>query len=87
MRRWRQLDRDAIAGAHISPRDDDGHHPRLADKAPLGVAVQRRLHQPVGEPVELDARVAQPGDLDDGLGSEPQPGAARAYRAGRHLGW
>lgn len=77
VRRWRQLDRDAIAGAHISPRDDDGHHPRLADQTPLGVAVHCRLHQPVGEPVELHARVAQPGDLDDGVGSEPQAGAAR----------
>ena len=51
---------------------DDAHDAGLADQVALGVAVEHGGHQPRLDAVELVARVAQAGDLDDRLVAEAQ---------------
>jgi len=49
--------------------------PGFAHKGTVGVAVEDGSHQPLLKFVELDARIAQPGDLNDRLTSDVPPGA------------
>ncbi len=77
MRLGRQLDPYAVMRADRSTGDDDAHDPSLADQAPLLVAVQDSLHQAGLEVFKLIAGVAEAGHLDDGVGAEVQPRAAR----------
>lgn len=73
----RQLHAYAVMRSDGSTGDDDAHDPSLADQAPVLVAVKDSLQQPGLEVVQLITGVAQPGHLDDRVGTEMQPGAAR----------
>ncbi len=77
MRLGRQLDADAVMRADGSTGYDDAHDPGLADQAPVLVAAKDGLHQPGLEVVQLITGVAQPGHLDDRVGTDVQPAAAR----------
>jgi RecB family exonuclease len=72
VRLGRQLDADRVAGAHLAGGEHDAHDPGLQDDVAVVVAVERRLHQARLDAVELRARVAQPGDLDDRIVAETQ---------------
>src|ERR1700678_4270548 len=56
---------NGVAGAHITAGDDNTHYACLPHQVALVVAVEHGGHQPVLELVELEAWVAQPGDLHD----------------------
>ena len=77
MRCGRELHGDRVAGPDRSAAHDDRHHAGLADQPAVGVPVEGCGHEPGRKPVQLGARVTQPGDLDDGLRAEAQPGSHR----------
>ena len=65
-----------VAGPHVAAGEHDAHDPGPPDElAPLVVA-EHRGHEAAVDPVELPARVAQPGHLDD----RRRPEAAAASR-------
>src|SRR5215472_18325465 len=73
----RQLDTDGIAGADLAAGDDDAHNAGLAHQIAALVASQCRRHQSILNVVELAARVAQTGYLDDRRRAEMQLRAGR----------
>src|SRR5215472_19190044 len=77
MRKGRQFDADPVALAHLAALYDDPHDAGFADEVAPFFAAERRGHQPRLYPVQLAARVAQPGHLDDRRAAEMEPGAGR----------
>lgn len=77
VRRGGQFDPQGVARPHLARGDDDAHDAGLADEIALRVAVENRRHQSGTIRVELPARIAQPGDLDDGRGADAKPRSAR----------
>lgn len=73
MRLGRELGADQISRPDRPAGRDDAHDAGLADQLAVLVAVQHRRHQPRLERVELHARVAHSGDLDDGGHANVQP--------------
>lgn len=76
---WRlgERDGDVVVGANRAAGHDDGHDAGLSDQFAGVVAVEHRRHQAGLQPVELQARVAQAGDLHHGFGPEVKAGAGR----------
>src|SRR5690348_7851298 len=74
--RRRQLDPDRVAFADLAALQHDPHDPGLADQVAIRIARQGRRHQPGLQLVELAARVAQAGHLNDRILAqmEPRPG-------------
>src|SRR5215813_11289882 len=89
MRLRRQPDVDRVTGADLPASQHDRHDACLAHEGAFFVPVQHGLHEPWPEPVKLDARIAQPSDLDQRAGAEQQPGTGRepeqVNAAGRHV--
>src|SRR3954463_16101938 len=77
MRQCRQLNADRVTLAHDAAGHDDRHDPGLADQIAVAVAIQCRRHQSGLQAIELAARVAQSGDLDDSLAAEAQARPSR----------
>jgi hypothetical protein len=77
VRSIRALDADQVALVHDPSRHDDPHDPGEADQRAALVAPPRRLHEPGLQAVQLPARIAQPGDLDDRLLADVQRAPAR----------
>ena len=61
----------------VPPPGDHGHDPGLADHVARAVGQDEPLEQARPEVVDLLARVAQTGHLEDDVGTEVQAGAAR----------
>src|SRR5947209_3132598 len=70
VRPFRQFDTDPVAVLDLAARQHDGHDAGLALQISGHVARQGRGHEPGLEFVQLAARIAQPGDLDDRLLAE-----------------
>jgi hypothetical protein len=68
---------DLITRAHLTVGRDHRHHTCLADQLVVGISIEYGGQQARLPPVELPARVAQPGDLDDRRGAEPKPRTSR----------
>ena len=62
----RQRNVDRVAGVDVAADAHDTHDARLANQIAARIVCQRRGHQSRGDAVELCARIAQPGDFDDG---------------------
>src|SRR4029079_13986617 len=77
MRRCRQFDLDGVARRHVAAREHDAHDARLADKGAVRIAIEHGGHESLLKAIDLDARIAQPGDLDHGAGTDVQPRAGR----------
>jgi hypothetical protein len=75
MRLRRQLNPDRIAGSHLAAGDDDAHDTGLANQVAVLVPAEGRRHQSRLDAVQLGARVAQAGHLDDRRAAETQPRA------------
>jgi hypothetical protein len=89
MRPRRQLHADRVPGADDPSDEHDSHDTGLTHELAVGVAVEQGRHEPVGEPVELHARVAQAHDLHDGVVAKVQPGAGgqpeQVHPTGQHV--
>ena len=72
MRLGGQLHLDRIARPDRSTGRDDAHDPGLAHDVARRIPTDDLLQQAVLELVDLQARVAQAGDLDDGFVTEVQ---------------
>src|SRR5574337_9975 len=77
MRRRRQFDPHYVSRPYHPARSHHPHDTRLTDQPTGFVPVQYRRHQPLSEGVELGARVAQSGHLNDCLPAESKLGADR----------
>ena len=77
MRLWRQLDADRVAGAYLAAGYNHAHDTGFANQIAVLVAVEGCGHQPPLDAIQLGARVAQTGHLDDSAVAETQPGAGR----------
>src|SRR5262249_35162283 len=69
----RQFHRDPVAGPYMAARDNNRHDASLANEMSLRVPTKDGSCQPWRKGANLPARIAQAGDLDNSLGSEPQP--------------
>ena len=77
MRPAGRVDADRVTGADGAARHHHAHDPGPAHHGPVRVAPQHRSEQPRAEGVDLRARVAQPGHLDDRRAAEVQASARR----------
>ena len=69
--------REWFAGPDFTAGQNDAHDSGFADQLAIAVAIQCGIHQSGLDLVELGARVAQSGDLDDGVPAEMQASAGR----------
>ncbi len=76
MRTVGQLDLDEIVGGNVPSGGHDTHDSGLANERSVRGAMDNLSEQSWPERVDLCARVAQPGHLDDGRRAELQPGTA-----------
>lgn len=67
---------DAVPGHDPAACHDDGHDPGFGHDLAVVIASKDGVEQTWLEGVDLRARVAQPGDLDDRLGPNAQLRAA-----------
>ncbi|MCW2756505.1 MAG: hypothetical protein JWO46_251 [Nocardioidaceae bacterium] len=72
MRPGRESDMNPVTGPDPAPLDDDGHHPAPPYDGAVGVPSDHVPQQALVEPLDLQAWVAQTGDLDDRLVAEQQ---------------
>lgn len=84
-----ELDGNRVSDSDDSAGDDHGHHACFAYEAALLVALEDCGHESPLVLVELTARVAQAGDLDDRVRPEPQAGSGgqreQVDTAGEHV--
>ena len=73
----RQFELDRVSGPDFTAGQNDAHDSGFADQLAIAVAIQCGIHQSGLDLVELGARVAQSGDLDDGVPAEMQASAGR----------
>jgi hypothetical protein len=88
--RWRgQLDHDRVARPYDATGQDDSHDAGLSYYRTVFVASEHRSHQARLKVVELGARVAKAGHLDDGIAAQVQPRTRRKAQqvdpAGSHV--
>jgi hypothetical protein len=74
--RW-QIDLNTVAGADLTPIQDNRHDSAFANDGSLDVTIQCRDHQAGHEAVELDARISKSCDLDESRHPETQARAGR----------
>jgi len=74
--RW-QIDFNTVAGADLTPIQDNRHDSDFANDGSLDVTIQCRDHQAGHEAVELDARISKSCDLDESRHPETQARAGR----------
>jgi hypothetical protein len=70
----RPANTDFIPWAHVAARDDDTHHPCLANKTAIRRTLQHGGHEAPLESIELGAGVAKPRQADDDGGADVQFG-------------
>jgi hypothetical protein len=70
-----ELDVDHVGRADEAAHEHDPHDAGLADEVAVRVTVEDGTHEAVLVAVDLRARVAQAGQLDDGVVAEVEPGA------------
>ena len=71
------LDDDPVAGPYGPAGVHDAHDPGPPHDGASASRVRTMLQQAVAEAVDLAARIAQPGHLDEGRCPDPQPRAGR----------
>ena len=77
MRQGGQFNHNGIPRPNITARDHHAHYAGFANQPAIGRPIQHRRHQPRSEPVDLDARIAQPGNFHNCIRPQPQPRADR----------
>src|SRR5436190_13097332 len=82
MRHGRQLHSYGIAGLNVALGDHYAHDSRLANQIAVRILVQRCGHQAFLKIVDMNAWVAQTGDLDNGACTKMQ---SRAGRQGQQI--
>src|SRR5215468_4404509 len=82
VRRGWQLHLDRVAGPHRPAGQHDRHDAGLAHEPAARVALEGGLHQARGDPVELGARIAEAGHLDQRALAQAE---ARARRQGQEI--
>ena len=85
MRSGRQLHPDRVTGPDLTVGHHDRHHSGQPLDVPPGLASQHRAEQTRLEPIELDVRIAKPGDLDHRMVAEVKH-RARETRARAQYG-
>lgn|SRR5690554_4158848 len=68
---------DPVTGSDDPFTHHYSHDPGLADEIPLVVPIEDRSHETSLKAVQLPARIAQAGHLDDGVTSDVEVGAGR----------
>lgn len=77
MRRSRQLYLDRHSRAQLAARAHNSHDPRLSHDLTVRISTEDRGEETGAKVLQLRARIPQPGELDDHLGTEPKSGASR----------
>jgi hypothetical protein len=73
----RQLNCDGIIGTDGSVSGNHGHDTSLANQVARRIVIQDGRHQPWLKSVELNARISQSRELDDGGATDAQSSSAR----------
>ena len=74
---FRELHFNGVARTYLAARQDNSHDTGLADELSLSIVVQHGCLQTRFESIDLDARIAKPGDLDDGVAAHSKAGPSR----------
>ena len=77
MRVRRQIDLNTVAGADLTPIQDNRHDSGFANDGSLDVTIQCRGHQAGHEAVELDTGISKSCDLDESRPPETQARTGR----------